>query len=299
MEIDAPPIEPPAVPKSSRTSPRTSSRGSRVELITRGEPRRRWSTEQKQAIAAKSFEPGVSSMDVAREYGISSSNLTCCVMEATMQPHCSRSPRVPGHCAGGAAGEHRAALRESYAQSWLHSSEQFPANDKWVPAGFVAESRVCRDGGRAYPDQEARQTRCAENLMPPPQWVTRRSKLRPVSGDQGSNADAGDCRSRDIGRVRPGLQKRYRRPGFELADPDPDREMSCRLDRARNVSRAMNSSATCRLNATLWERCLAMASILQKPDMGGQIMEPKLSTRRGALHPAGQKWAVLSRGYHA
>ena len=45
---------------------------SRVELITRGEPRRRWSTEQKQAIAAKSFEPGVSSMDVAREYGISS-----------------------------------------------------------------------------------------------------------------------------------------------------------------------------------------------------------------------------------
>jgi transposase len=58
--------------KSSRTSRRTSSRVSRVELITRGEPRRRWSTEQKQAIAAKSFEPGVSSMDVAREHGISS-----------------------------------------------------------------------------------------------------------------------------------------------------------------------------------------------------------------------------------
>src|ERR1700754_3643184 len=72
MEIDAPPIDPPAEPKSARTSTRTSSRGSRVELITRGEPRRRWSTEQKQAIAAKSFEPGVSSMDVAREYGISS-----------------------------------------------------------------------------------------------------------------------------------------------------------------------------------------------------------------------------------
>ncbi len=49
-----------------------SSRGSRVELITRAEPRRRWSTEQKQATAAKSFAPGVSSMDVAREYGISS-----------------------------------------------------------------------------------------------------------------------------------------------------------------------------------------------------------------------------------
>ena len=72
MEIDEPPTGTAAEPKSSRTSARTSSCRSRVELITRGEPRRRWSTEQKQAIAAKSFEPGVSSMDVAREYGISS-----------------------------------------------------------------------------------------------------------------------------------------------------------------------------------------------------------------------------------
>lgn len=72
MEIDAPPSGTHAEPTSSRTSTRTSSRGSRIELITRGEPRRRWSTEQKQAIAAKSFEPGMSSMNVAREYGISS-----------------------------------------------------------------------------------------------------------------------------------------------------------------------------------------------------------------------------------
>jgi transposase-like protein len=72
MEIEEPPSETAAEPKRSRTSARTSFRGSRVDLITRGEPRRRWSTEQKQAIAAKSFEPCVSSMDVAREYGISS-----------------------------------------------------------------------------------------------------------------------------------------------------------------------------------------------------------------------------------
>ncbi len=32
--------------------------------------------------------------------------------------------------------------------------------------------------------------------MPPPPWVTRRSKLRPVCGDQGSNADGGDCTTR-------------------------------------------------------------------------------------------------------
>jgi transposase-like protein len=76
MEIDAPlidlPSEPPAEPKSPRTSTRTSSRSSRVELITRGEPRRGGSMEQKQAIAAKSFEPGMSATEVARAYGISS-----------------------------------------------------------------------------------------------------------------------------------------------------------------------------------------------------------------------------------
>ena len=76
MDIDAPLSEPHAEATSSRTSTRTSSRGPRIELITRGEPRRRWSTEQKQAIAAKSFEPGVSSTDVARAYGISSGLLS-------------------------------------------------------------------------------------------------------------------------------------------------------------------------------------------------------------------------------
>jgi transposase len=76
MDIDAPPTEIHAETTSARTSTRTSSRGPRVELITRGEPRRRWSTEQKQAIAAKSFEPGVSSTDVARACGISSGLLS-------------------------------------------------------------------------------------------------------------------------------------------------------------------------------------------------------------------------------
>jgi transposase len=59
-------------PETTRTSSRTSGGGSRIELITRGEPRRRWSLEQKQAIAAESFESGVSPIAVARRYGISS-----------------------------------------------------------------------------------------------------------------------------------------------------------------------------------------------------------------------------------
>src|SRR3954452_20027101 len=59
--------------------------------------------------------------------------------------------------------------------------------------------------------------------------------------------------------------------------------MSWRLASACRVSPAMNSSATCRLNAALWDRCLVMASILRKPSKGGQSKTPNLSTRRGAL----------------
>ena len=49
-----------------------SARSERIELITRGERRRRWSVEQKREIAAESLEPGISPITVARRYGISS-----------------------------------------------------------------------------------------------------------------------------------------------------------------------------------------------------------------------------------
>jgi transposase len=49
-----------------------SARSQRIEVITRGERRRRWSVDQKREIAAESLEPGVSPITVARRYGISS-----------------------------------------------------------------------------------------------------------------------------------------------------------------------------------------------------------------------------------
>jgi transposase len=52
-----------------------SARSQRIEVITRGERRRRWSVEQKREIAAESLEPGVSPITVARRYGISSGQL--------------------------------------------------------------------------------------------------------------------------------------------------------------------------------------------------------------------------------
>ncbi len=46
-----------------------------MDLIPRGERRRRWTTEQKRTIAAQSLSPGVLPADVARLHGISTGQL--------------------------------------------------------------------------------------------------------------------------------------------------------------------------------------------------------------------------------
>jgi transposase len=46
-----------------------------MDLIPRGERRRRWTTEQKQTIAAQSLTPGASPTNVARLHGISTGQL--------------------------------------------------------------------------------------------------------------------------------------------------------------------------------------------------------------------------------
>jgi transposase len=58
--------------ESAHMTSRMSVRNQRIEVITRGERRRRWSVEQKREIAAESLEPGISPITVARRYGISS-----------------------------------------------------------------------------------------------------------------------------------------------------------------------------------------------------------------------------------
>jgi transposase len=81
--------------RSARTSTLKSGRGASIELITRGEPRRRWSTEQKQAIAAESLLPGVSPTKVARQHGISTGLLyTWRKALLAAQPHLARFARV-------------------------------------------------------------------------------------------------------------------------------------------------------------------------------------------------------------
>jgi transposase len=61
--------------RSGHTTTRTSTRTQRVEVITRGERRRRWSIEEKREIVAESLQPGMGPSEVIRKHGISSGQL--------------------------------------------------------------------------------------------------------------------------------------------------------------------------------------------------------------------------------
>ena len=75
METNAQPPEMLAKPESAHTSSHKSARMPPIELITRGERRRRWTVEQKQTIAAQSLAPGASATEVARQHGIGTGQL--------------------------------------------------------------------------------------------------------------------------------------------------------------------------------------------------------------------------------
>lgn len=74
MDTDATPAETAALTKSAHATSCKSAPTLWMDLIPRGE-RRRWTTEQKQTIAAQSLVPGASPTDVARLHGISTGQL--------------------------------------------------------------------------------------------------------------------------------------------------------------------------------------------------------------------------------
>src|ERR1700709_577446 len=75
MDTDATPVETTASTESAHTTSRRSAPALRVDLIPRGDRRRRWTTEQKQTIAAQSLAPGASPTNIARLHGISTGQL--------------------------------------------------------------------------------------------------------------------------------------------------------------------------------------------------------------------------------
>ena len=75
MDTNATLAETAASTESAHTISRKSAPSLRMELIPRGERRRRWTTEQKQVIAAQSLTPGASPTNIARLHGISTGQL--------------------------------------------------------------------------------------------------------------------------------------------------------------------------------------------------------------------------------
>ena len=75
MDTDATPAETAVLSESAHTTSRKSAPTLPMDLIPRGERRRRWTTEQKQTIAAQSLAPGASPTNVARLHGISTGQL--------------------------------------------------------------------------------------------------------------------------------------------------------------------------------------------------------------------------------
>lgn len=75
MDMDTTPTETAASERSAHTSSRKSAPTLRMDLIPRGERRRRWTIEQKQTIAVQSLVPGASPTNVARLHGISTGQL--------------------------------------------------------------------------------------------------------------------------------------------------------------------------------------------------------------------------------
>jgi transposase len=75
MDTDTTSAETAASTESAHTTSRKSAPALRLDLIPRGERRRRWTTEQKQTIAAQSLAPGASPTNIARLHGISTGQL--------------------------------------------------------------------------------------------------------------------------------------------------------------------------------------------------------------------------------
>jgi transposase len=110
METDAVVAELDVEAESACRSARTSGRRPSIELITRGEPRRRWSVEQKQSIAAESLAPGASPTEVARRHGVSSGLLyTWRKALLAAQPSIARFARVEVASSAKSAGPTRDA----------------------------------------------------------------------------------------------------------------------------------------------------------------------------------------------
>jgi len=74
---------------SARESTPSSSRRSVVEVVTRGEPRRRWSDEERARILAEAMAPGAIASHVARRFGVSTGQFFLYVAQGNAAAACA------------------------------------------------------------------------------------------------------------------------------------------------------------------------------------------------------------------
>lgn len=102
-----------------------TARNQRIEVIARGERRRRWSIEEKREIVADSLRPGIKPSEIIRRHGISSSQLYAWRQQLTR--------RVGGELTRAAAG---------FVRVDVVAAERQEKVDAIADAAAVAEPRV-------------------------------------------------------------------------------------------------------------------------------------------------------------
>src|SRR6187200_1278018 len=83
------------LPRSSHTSGHMTTRRQRIEVITGGERRRRWSIEEKREIVAASLQPGVRPSETIQRHGITSGQLYAWRQQLTRRIGGELAPSAP------------------------------------------------------------------------------------------------------------------------------------------------------------------------------------------------------------
>ena len=81
--------------RSGHKSSHMTAPAQRIEVITRGERRRRWSIEEKQEIVAASLQPGVRPIEIIQRHGITSGQLYAWRQQLTRRIGSDMAPSAP------------------------------------------------------------------------------------------------------------------------------------------------------------------------------------------------------------
>ncbi len=110
---------------STRKSAPSSARRSLVKVMTRGEPRRRWSEEERARILAEAMAPGAIASHVARRFGVSTGQFYTWRKEMLLR--------------SAACGSQQALAKVDFAEVRLSAPPPKPSTPPRIPATGTME----------------------------------------------------------------------------------------------------------------------------------------------------------------